>query len=78
MYHWYPYTNKFRKPDLGLRKRGTVETGDNHGGYMGFRNAIDKEILTDDGAINVLVDNWKNTTSDINQNLELTTICSLR
>ena len=66
------------KPDFGLREDEIVGIGDNHGGYMGFRNADNKNILADDGAINVLVDNWKNLTSDINQNLDLTTICNLK
>jgi pimeloyl-ACP methyl ester carboxylesterase len=67
-----------RKPDLGLREDEIVGIGDNHGGYIGFRNADDKNILADDGAINILVDNWKNLTSDINQNLDLTTTCNLK
>jgi hypothetical protein len=35
-----------------------VATGDNHLGYFGFRNASN-ENFRDDGAINVVVDNWR-------------------
>ena len=35
--------------------------GDNHGGYIGFRNLnTNKSLLVDDGAMNIVVDNWKN------------------
>jgi hypothetical protein len=32
--------------------------GDNHFGYFGFRSAVDGTLI-DDGAINVVVDNWR-------------------
>jgi pimeloyl-ACP methyl ester carboxylesterase len=34
--------------------------GDNHMGYMGFRNSVNTSLLKDDGAINVVVSNWRN------------------
>ena len=33
-----------RKADLGLREGEIVETGDNHGGYIGFRNATIRDF----------------------------------
>jgi pimeloyl-ACP methyl ester carboxylesterase len=33
--------------------------GDNHMGYMGFRNPVNTSLLKDDGAINVVVSNWR-------------------
>lgn len=36
----------------------TIENeGDNHFGYVGFENK--KGMLIDDGAMNIVVDNWK-------------------
>ena len=37
-------------------KGETVSIGDNHIGYVGFRNATDNTKLVDDGAINIVVD----------------------
>jgi pimeloyl-ACP methyl ester carboxylesterase len=34
--------------------------GDNHAGYIGFRNLNNISLLADDGAINKVVDNWRN------------------
>ena len=36
--------------------------GDNHAGYIGFRNPTNNKILEDDGAMGVVVSNWKNST----------------
>lgn len=45
--------------DLGLcYVTCTADEGDNHAGYIGFRNNTDKNILQDDGAMNVVVDHW--------------------
>ena len=33
--------------------------GDNHFGYVGFRSAVN-DMLIDDGAMNIVVNNWKN------------------
>ena len=47
--------------------------GDNHNGYMGFRNSTDNSKLDDDGAIDAVVDNWKNkTTINNHPNLNFT------
>jgi hypothetical protein len=35
-----------------------VAEGDNHAGYMGFRNEDNSNILEDDGAMNMVVENW--------------------
>jgi hypothetical protein len=37
-----------------------VDIGDNHGGYIGFRDSNNINQLKDDGAINIVVKNWKN------------------
>jgi pimeloyl-ACP methyl ester carboxylesterase len=34
--------------------------GDNHAGYIGFRNRTDTNLLANDGAMNVVVSNWRN------------------
>lgn len=35
-----------------------VNTGDNHAGYIGFRNLTNTSLLADDGAIDVVVAQW--------------------
>jgi hypothetical protein len=35
-----------------------VDIGDNHGGYIGYRNPDDNNSILDDGAMNVVVENW--------------------
>jgi hypothetical protein len=37
-----------------------VDTGDNHAGYLGFRNGTNTSLLASDGAINRVVDDWNN------------------
>jgi pimeloyl-ACP methyl ester carboxylesterase len=49
--------------DLGLRNLITeecipAEVGDNHGGYIGFRNPENSSLLADDGAMNIVIGNW--------------------
>jgi pimeloyl-ACP methyl ester carboxylesterase len=34
--------------------------GDNHAGYIGFRNLTNQNLLADEGAMNVVVTNWRN------------------
>jgi pimeloyl-ACP methyl ester carboxylesterase len=36
----------------------TVSVGDNHAGYIGFRNLTNISLLADDGAIDAVVANW--------------------
>ena len=51
------------KPDFGLTSKDckAMERGFNHMGYMGFRDPTTKKLM-DDGAMNVVVDDWKNET----------------
>jgi len=42
-----------------------TEAGDSHFGYFGFRDAADITKLKDDGAMNVVVNNWNNVTSTL-------------
>ena len=37
-----------------------VNTGDNHAGYIGFRSLTNPNILTDDGVMNIVVEQWQN------------------
>lgn len=62
--------------DWPLFKNLLVKKGDNHGGYFGFRDSANHTRLLDDGAINIVVDNWRNVAPSIDQNLQLTTLCS--
>jgi Alpha/beta hydrolase of unknown function (DUF900) len=50
-----------KKPFTGICT--IMGVGDNHNGYMGFRNSTDNTKLDDAGAIDVVVDNWKNKTN---------------
>jgi pimeloyl-ACP methyl ester carboxylesterase len=53
-----------------------ITTGDNHRGYLGYRNPVDNSTIIDDGAINIVVDGWINRTSTkISPNLESSSIC---
>jgi hypothetical protein len=36
-----------------------VNTGDNHAGYIGFRNPTNTNLLADDGAMNRVVEQWQ-------------------
>jgi hypothetical protein len=40
-----------------------TETGDNHRGYLGYRNPDDNSTIIDNGATNIVVDNWIDRTS---------------
>jgi hypothetical protein len=40
-----------------------TEIGDNHRGYLGYRNPDDNSTIIDNGVINIVVDNWINRTS---------------
>jgi Alpha/beta hydrolase of unknown function (DUF900) len=47
--------------DFGICELGSqAGVGDNHAGYIGFRNLDDTDILVDDGAIDIVVSNWRN------------------
>jgi hypothetical protein len=65
------------KPDLPFKVGETIMIGDNHGGYMGYRDKDNKSRITYDGAINVVVSDWNNITmTNASQNLNPTGICS--
>jgi pimeloyl-ACP methyl ester carboxylesterase len=53
----------------------TITTGDNHRGYLGYRNVNDNSTISDDGAIDIVVNNWNNKTSNPSPNLESNSIC---
>ena len=63
------------KPDFPLTTDQIIVRGNNHSGYFGFRNATDNTKLIDDGAINVVVDNWKNLIPKSDWNLQITAMC---
>ena len=47
-------------------KTESVEKGDNHGGYFGFTNMTNgKKIFVDNGAMDVVVEQWRNETNNI-------------
>jgi hypothetical protein len=49
--------------DLALNKSIQVKKGDNHAGYFGFTNMTNnKKVFVDDGAMNVVVEEWRNAT----------------
>jgi pimeloyl-ACP methyl ester carboxylesterase len=64
-----------RKSDFLPLTNITIELGDNHGGYLGFRN---NTRLIDDGAMNLVVDDWNNVASgiNINENLQSIVTCT--
>ena len=37
-----------------------TEIGDNHRGYLGYRNPDDNSTIINDGAIDIVVDRWHN------------------
>jgi pimeloyl-ACP methyl ester carboxylesterase len=63
------------RPDFPFESRSEVGIGDNHAGYIGFRNATNHNTLVDDGAMNVVVNNWNNSTATQKQFSPETTIC---
>lgn len=64
------------KPDLPFVVGQTITIGDNHGGYMGYRDIANKSRITHDGAIDVVVDNWsKNITISETQDSNMTGTC---
>jgi hypothetical protein len=44
---------------LKCQDENQIKLGDNHAGYIGFRNLDNKDLLADDGAIDVVVSHWK-------------------
>jgi hypothetical protein len=64
-----------RKIDLPFKNNQTITIGDNHRGYLGYRNITDNSKITDDGAINIIVERWNNRASSTSSNLESSSIC---
>ena len=64
------------KPDLPFGAGQRISVGDNHGGYIGYRDTANKSRITYDGAINVVVSHWSdNHTAGESQNSPMTGIC---
>jgi pimeloyl-ACP methyl ester carboxylesterase len=63
------------KPDLPFGSGSEVGIGDNHAGYVGFRDATNHNTLIDDGAMNVVVSNWNNSTATQKHFSPATTTC---
>jgi hypothetical protein len=57
---------------------GIISTGDNHHGYMGYRNSADNSKLINDGAINIVIDNWSNIFPTIDQNAKMSAVCKTK
>jgi hypothetical protein len=54
----------------------TFTIGDNHRGYPGYMDIMNKSRIINNGAINVIVDSWNNITrQEMNQNLISTSLC---
>jgi Alpha/beta hydrolase of unknown function (DUF900) len=64
-----------KKIDFPFENDQTITTGDNHRGYLGYRNVTDNSKIIDDGAINLIVENWNNELSNSSPNLESSAIC---
>ena len=46
-----------RKIDDTFHEYSSIRIGDNHDGYIGFRDAVNNSNLLDDGAIDIVVHN---------------------
>ncbi len=64
-----------KKIDFPFENDQTITTGDNHRGYLGYRNVTDNSKIIDDGTINLIVENWNNNTSNTSQNSQSSSIC---
>jgi pimeloyl-ACP methyl ester carboxylesterase len=63
------------RPDYPFKPGSELGIGDNHPGYMGFRDPTNHNILLDDGAMNVVVSNWNNSTATQKHFSPETTTC---
>jgi hypothetical protein len=63
------------KIDMPFRNNQLITTGDSHRGYLGYRNVNENSTITDDGAIDIVVNKWNNETSNPSPNLESKSIC---
>jgi esterase/lipase superfamily enzyme len=64
-----------KEPDFPLATNMIIARGDNHGGYFGFRDTENDTRLVDDGAMNVVVDNWSRIKSEIKESLQQSLMC---
>jgi Alpha/beta hydrolase of unknown function (DUF900) len=64
-----------KEPDFPLATNMIIARGDNHGGYFGFRDTEKDTRLVDDGAMNVVVDNWSRIKSEIKESLQQSLMC---
>jgi pimeloyl-ACP methyl ester carboxylesterase len=63
------------RPDYPFDLGSEVSIGNNHAGYIGFRDATNHNTLVDDGAMNVVVSNWNNSTATQKHFSPTTTTC---
>jgi hypothetical protein len=54
-----------------------ITIGENHRGYLGYRNVTNNSTISDDGEIDEVVDNWNETTipTIANPNFNSTFVC---
>ena len=51
------------RPDYPFETGSEVGIGYNHAGYIGFRDPTNHSSLVDDGAMNMVISNWNNSTA---------------
>jgi pimeloyl-ACP methyl ester carboxylesterase len=66
------------RPDYPFKPGSELGIGDNHPGYMGFRDPTNHNILLDDGAMNVVVSNWNNSTATAVKWSMFNKLCTLK
>ena len=53
-YYYYAFFQRI------LVKNCSIDIGDNHAGYVGYRSVDNTNVLENDGTINIVVNNWRN------------------
>lgn len=62
-------------PDFPFSDGNTITTGDNHRGYLGYRDNGTK-LVTNDGVIDVIVHEWRNKSISVaNENMTSSSLC---
>jgi hypothetical protein len=61
-------------PDNPFKSGDNITIGDNHRGYLGYRDNMTKSIIND-GAINVVVDSWNNKPTAKTNHLNSSSVC---
>ena len=62
--------------DTPFKENQTISLGDNHRGYLGYRNITDNSTIIDDGAIHVVIYGWNNKSiNEANKDLDSSSIC---